>query len=118
VFTPQPMSVPVLGRAGCEVVEGLLGLRGIGFTANAKAERVEAGRVAFQGGGEASYELLAVPPHRCTQVLVEAGVAKPGGWVSVDPRTLETRYEGVSAVWDCTAIASASRLDEWFGPPG
>jgi sulfide:quinone oxidoreductase len=109
VFTPQPMSLPVLGPAGCEVVEGRLGLRGIGFTANAKAERVDAGRVLFQGGGKTSFDLLlAVPPHRCPQVLVDAGLAEPGGWVRVDPRTLETGFEGVSAVGDCTAVPLAT----------
>jgi sulfide:quinone oxidoreductase len=109
VFTPQPMSLPVLGSAGCEIVEGRLGLRGIGFTANAKAERVEAGRVVFRGGGETSFDvLLAVPPHRCPQILVNAGLAEADGWVRVDPRTLETGFEGVSAVGDCTAIPLAT----------
>ena len=109
VFTPQPMSLPVLGRAGCEVVEGLLGMRGIGFTANAKPERVEADRVVFQGGGETSFDLLlAVPPHRCPRILVDAGLAEPGGWVRIDPRTLETGFDGVSAVGDCTAIPLAT----------
>lgn len=109
VFTPQPMSLPVLGSAGCEVVEGRLGLRGIGFTANAQAERVEAGRVVFRGGVETSFDvLLAVPPHRCPRILVDAGLAEADGWVPVDPRTLETGFEGVSAVGDCTAIPLAT----------
>ncbi|MGH2691720.1 MAG: NAD(P)/FAD-dependent oxidoreductase [Actinomycetota bacterium] len=109
VFTPQPMSLPVLGTTGCEVVEGRLALRGIGFTANAKTERVEDGRVVLAGEGEIPFELLlAVPPHRCSQVLVDAGLAQPGGWVKVHPRTLETQAEGVWAVGDCTAIPLAT----------
>ncbi len=108
-FTPQPMSLPVLGTTGCEVVEGRLGIRGIGFTANAKAERVEPGRVVLAGGGEFPFDLLlAVPPHRCPQLLVEAGLAQPAGWVKVNPRTLETETEGVWAVGDCTAIPLAT----------
>lgn len=109
VFTPQPMSLPVLGTAGCEVVEGRLKLKGIGFTAKAKAERVEADRVVLSEGGEIPFDLLlAVPPHRCPAVLVEAGLAEPGGWVKVDPRTLETTARGVWAVGDCTAIPLAT----------
>lgn len=109
VFTPQPMSLPVLGSAGCEVIEGRLGYRGIGFTANAKAERVEDGRVVMAGGVEVPFDLLlAVPPHRCPRVLVDAGLAEEGGWVKVDPSTLETGTEGVWAVGDCTAIPLAS----------
>lgn len=108
-FTPQPMSLPVLGSAGCEVIEGRLGIRGIGFTAKAKAERVEADRVALEGGGQIPFDLLlAVPPHRCPRVLVDAGLAEPGGWVKVDPRTLQTGTEGVYALGDCTAIPLAS----------
>lgn len=108
-FTPQPMSLPVLGRAGCEVIEGRLGLRGIGFTANAKTDHVEDGRVVLQDGGEIPFDLLlAVPPHRCPQILVDAGLAEAGAWVRVDPRTLETGFEGVSAVGDCTAIPLAT----------
>ena len=109
VFTPQPMSLPVLGTAGCEVVEGRLGYRGITFTANAKAERVEPDRVVLASGEEIPFDLLlAVPPHRCPRAIVEAGLAEEGGWVKVDPGTLETGTEGVYAVGDCTAIPLAN----------
>ncbi|MGH2711551.1 MAG: NAD(P)/FAD-dependent oxidoreductase [Actinomycetota bacterium] len=110
VFTPQPMSLPVLGTVGCQVVEGRLGLRGIGFTANAKAESVEAGKVSLENGDEIPFDLLlAVPPHRCPQVLVDAGLAEAGGWVKVSPRTLETAIDGVWAVGDCTGIPLATK---------
>jgi len=108
-FTPQPMSLPVLGTAGCEVVEGRLGLRGIRFTPKAKTERVEEGRVVLAGGGEIPFDLLlAVPPHRASQVLVDASLAESGGWVKVDPRTLETGTPAVYAIGDCTAIPLAT----------
>ena len=109
VFTPQPMSLPVLGKAGCEVVEGLLGLRRVAFRPNAAAEHVEDRRVVLEGGDHVPFDvLLAVPPHRCPQVAVEAGLAEPGGWVRVDPATLETGVEGVWAVGDCVAIPLAT----------
>jgi sulfide:quinone oxidoreductase len=109
VFTPQPMSLPVLGRAGCEVIEGLLALRRIAFRANAVAERVERDRVLLQGGDEVPFDvLLAVPPHRCPRVAADAGLAEPGGWVKVDPPTLQTGVERVWAVGDCVAIPLAN----------
>lgn len=109
VFTPQPMSLPVLGRAGCEVIEGLLALRGIGFRPSAPAERVEEGRVLLRGGEELAFDvLLAVPPHRCPAVAVAAGLAEPGGWVRVDPATMETSFDGVWAVGDCVGIPLAT----------
>jgi sulfide:quinone oxidoreductase len=109
VFTPQPMSLPVLGTAGCEVVEGRLGLRGIGFRANAKAERVEAGRVVLVDRDEIPFDLLlAIPPHRCPAVLVEAGLAEKGGWATPDPATLATSFEHVYAIGDCVQIPLAT----------
>jgi sulfide:quinone oxidoreductase len=109
VFTPQPMSLPVLGRVGCEVVEARLQAKDIRFTPNAKAERVEGGRVVLAGESSVPFDLLlAVPPHRCPQVLVDAGLAEPGGWVKVDPSTLETPAQAVWAVGDCTGIPLAS----------
>lgn len=109
VFTPQPMSLPVLGTAGCEVIEGRLGYRGIGFGANAKASRVEEDLVVMAQGDDIPFDLLlAVPPHRCPRVLVEAGLAEEGGWVKVDAATLETGTENVWALGDCTAIPLAT----------
>jgi sulfide:quinone oxidoreductase len=37
-------------------------------------------------------------------VVAAAGLPGPKGWIPVDPRTLETRIEGVYAVGDVTAI--------------
>jgi sulfide:quinone oxidoreductase len=109
VFTPQPMSLPVLGAAGCDVLEGHLAGRGIGFRANARAAAVEPGRVVLADGEQVPFDLLlAVPPHHCPAPLVEAGLAEPGAWVRPDPRTLQTPFEGVWALGDCTQIPLAT----------
>jgi sulfide:quinone oxidoreductase len=115
VFTPQPGSLPVVGTAGCAVIEGRLGERGISFRANAKPERVEPGRVIVASGGlpledeEIPFDVLfGVPPHVCPKIVVDAGLAQPGGWVTVDPRTLETSIDGVYAIGDVTVIPMAN----------
>ncbi|HWO70106.1 MAG TPA: FAD-dependent oxidoreductase [Actinomycetota bacterium] len=111
VFTPQPMSLPVLGPAGCQVVEGRLARRGISFRPNTRAERVDPGEVVVEGGGGIPFDLLlAIPPHRVPPLLVEAGLAEEGGWVEVEPSTLETRFEGVFAVGDCVGIALSTGM--------
>lgn len=109
-FTPQPMSLPVLGKAGCEAIEGRLAGLFIAFRPNIKAERVEPDRVVVAGdGGEIPFDLLlAVPPHRVPSVVVDAGLAERGGWVGVKPRTLETAFDGVYAVGDVTGIPMAN----------
>ena len=109
VFTPQPMSIPVLGKGGCEAIEGRLAGQMIDFRPNTKAERVEARRVVLADGGDIPFDLLlAVPPHRVPPVVVAAGLAEKGSWVKVNPRTLETSFEGVSAVGDVTGIPMAN----------
>lgn len=109
VFSPLPMSLPVLGAAGCEVIESrLLGLM-IGFRRGAKAVSVEADHVVLEGGDTVGFDaLFAVPPHRVPTVVTEAGLAQPGGWIKVDPRTLATSFDGVWAVGDAVAIMMAN----------
>ena len=109
-FTPQPMSLPVLGKAGCESVESRLSGAGVEFLTDSKAERVEPGRVVLAGGGEIAFDvLLGVPPHRVPKVVVDAGLAEPGAWVKVKPRTLETSFEGVYAIGDVVGIPTATK---------
>lgn len=62
VFTPKPMSLPVLGQAGCSVIEDRLTERGIRFLPNHQATRVEAGRVHFTTGPRSYDLILGVPP--------------------------------------------------------
>ncbi len=111
VFGPMPIALPVVGATESAKIEALLEGAGIPFLRAHRAVRVEAGRVIFEDGEERPFDLLfAVPPHRCPGLLVEAGLAEPGGWVTVDPRTLATAFTGVYAVGDSTAIMLASGL--------
>jgi len=109
IFTPLPSSLPVLGKAGCEAIESRVQGMGIGFRREAKAARVEAGKVVLADGDEVGFDLLfAVPPHRVPSVVVDAGLAEQGGWIKPDPATLRASFEGVWAVGDCTAIPMAN----------
>jgi len=50
------------------------------------------------------YDLfLGVPVHRVPAVVEASGLAV-GGWVPVNPKTLETRFPGVYAVGDVTSV--------------
>jgi sulfide:quinone oxidoreductase len=49
---------------------------------------------------EMAFDLfLGVPKHRVPLVVLESGLAEDG-WMSVKPRTLETKYSGVYAIGD------------------
>jgi sulfide:quinone oxidoreductase len=105
VFGPTPITLPILGAAGCAPLDGQLAERGITFLGGRVASAVTDGAVHLGADEELPFDLLlAVPPHRCPLVLVEAGLAPADGWVTVDRATLETGREGVYAIGDATAI--------------
>jgi sulfide:quinone oxidoreductase len=108
VFSPLPRSLPILGEAGCAAFDGHLAGAGISFRPGTVATEVRAGEVVIEGGRIPFDLLLAVPPHRAPAVVAAAGLTGPSGWVPVDARTLETRYPGVYAVGDVTAIPLSS----------
>jgi sulfide:quinone oxidoreductase len=108
VFTPQPMSLPILGQAGCDVIESRLADQAITFLPNHKAIGVEAGEVVFTTGRRPYDLLLGVPPHRCPAAIVQSGLTDGGEWVRVNPRTLETKFSGVYAVGDAVEILTAN----------
>jgi sulfide:quinone oxidoreductase len=108
VFTPQPMSLPILGQVGCDLIESRLADKGITFLPNHKATAVESGEVVFADKRRPFDLLLGVPPHRPPAVVRESGLVDGTGWVSVDPRTLETQFPGVYAIGDVVQILLAN----------
>jgi sulfide:quinone oxidoreductase len=111
VFSPAPMALPVAGAGESAKLERFLAERNIDFKPSHQAVAVDEHSVRFRDGSELAYDvLLAVPPHSSPQVLTTAGLTDPGGWVKPDPRTLETTYDGVYAIGDCTAITLSNGL--------
>lgn len=107
VFSPLPMSLPILGEAGCSVIEGRLAQSGIGFHPNRAALGVDDEQVRFTTGRSGFDLLIGIPGHVCPELVVSAGLAQPGQWVAADPRTLETQFEAVHAIGDVLAIPLA-----------
>lgn len=108
VFTPQPVSMPLLGQVGCDIIEGRLADSGITFLPNRKATAVEAGEVVFTNERRRYDLLFGIPPHRPPAVVRESGLVSESGWVSVNSRTLETQFPGVYAIGDVVQIAMAN----------
>jgi sulfide:quinone oxidoreductase len=104
VFTVLPKSLPILGEAGCAAFDGRLAGAGVSLRTGTSAQEVRAGEVIIEDGRIPFDLLLAVPPHRAPSVVRAAGLPGPKGWIPVDARTLETRFPGVYAVGDVTAI--------------
>ena len=105
VFTPQPVSMPLLGQVGCDIIESRLADNGITFLPNRKATAVEAGEVIFANERRRFDLLFGIPPHRPPIVVGKSGLVGDSGWISVNPRTLETQFPGVYAIGDVVQIA-------------
>ncbi|MEX0625212.1 MAG: FAD-dependent oxidoreductase [Chloroflexota bacterium] len=111
VFAPVPVVLPILGAADCVPLDSRLEERGITFLGNRLATAVTARAVQFGPDEQLPFDLLlAVPPHRCPSILVEAGLAAEGGWVKVDRATLETEFAGIYAIGDSTVIPLANGM--------
>jgi sulfide:quinone oxidoreductase len=105
VFSPLPLSLPILGQAGCGSFESHLEGAGIGFLRNHVATAVDDDAVVF-GETRRSFDLLlGVPPHRASTVVAASGLTGGGPWIKVDPRTLETGWAGVYAIGDVTSLS-------------
>lgn len=108
VYSPLPMSLPVLGEAGCSIIEGRMEKNGISFHPNHVIDTVEADELKFATGGDAYDLLIGIPAHTCPKVVVESGLAEGGGWARVDSRTLESGFPDVYAIGDSVSIPMAS----------
>ena len=108
LFSPLPLSLPILGKAGCDAFEARLAYAGVEFLRERQATAVEADAVLF-GETRLPFDLLlGVPPHRVPRVVEDAGLTGGGPWVKVDPRTLQTSFAGVYAIGDVTAVPLAN----------
>lgn len=108
VFSPLPLSLPILGPIGCGSFESRLDVAGIGFVRNQQARAVASGEVEFGDDHRPFDLLLGVPPHRLPSAVMASGLTGGGPWVKVDPRTLETSFADVYAIGDVTAIPLAN----------
>jgi sulfide:quinone oxidoreductase len=108
IFSPLPLSLPILGSAGCATVEARLAGAGVEFLAARQATAVVDGAVEF-GEDRVTFDLLlGVPPHRAPAVVADAGLTRGGAWIPVARLTLETDFPGVYAIGDVTAIPLAN----------
>jgi sulfide:quinone oxidoreductase len=110
LFAAEPGPMGVAGPHVSAAVRQMVEEHGVGYYPEQQVTEVDpvARSIAFSSGAHADYDLLAyVPPHKVPRVVVEAGLAEENGWVAVDRYTLETRFPGVFAIGDVTAIPLA-----------
>jgi sulfide:quinone oxidoreductase len=98
---PLPSPVPPSPETS-RALEAAFNERNIKFIPGRRVASVDSARkiAILDDGTEMPFDLfLGVPKHRVPKVVMDSGMAE-GGWIAVNPRTLETRYPGVYAVGD------------------
>ncbi|MGE3341649.1 MAG: NAD(P)/FAD-dependent oxidoreductase [Candidatus Altimarinota bacterium] len=102
---PGPM-----GTAGPEVsaaVKQMVESRGIKYFPSHQVTDVDSAKkvIHFANGTEVEFDLLIyVPPHRAPKAAREAGLTGESGWVAVDRQKFSTKFQGVYAIGDVTAV--------------
>ena len=107
VTTPLPTSLPAAGSEVSDMVARALAERDIELRTGLMVEVMdsEAQTLRFAGGTTLSYTLaLAVPVAAPPAVVAESALAGDGGWIWPDRESARTRFEGVYAAGDCTAV--------------
>lgn len=109
-----------MSTAGPEIgqyIKEELARRGIAFHPQKTTVRIDgaAGRVLFQDGSEARYDLLiAIPPHEAPKLVRDAQLSGPAGWIPVDPQTLRAtprpEVDGLYAAGDIASIPLPGRF--------
>lgn len=112
LYTPEDLPMPVAGpHVGRELVR-MLEDRGIEFHPEQIAMKIDPQRrkVLFELEDATFDVLVGVPPHRAPAVVSQSGLTDASGWVAVDPLSLATRFPGVYAIGDVTAVRLANGM--------
>ncbi len=114
IFTPEPLPMPIAGPEVGNTVVSMLNEKGIGFHNNAKVSLIDGSskQIIFDNGTREKYDLLiAIPPHTSPKVVRESGgLADASGWISVDPKNMQTKHDRVYAIGDVAAIKLPSGM--------
>jgi len=109
VLSPTPTPLPV-SKEGSETILRLFTERGIEFLPGYQITSIDGSghRAMIKEQDVISYDLLmTVPVHRVPAVVAASGLVQ-GGWISVNPVNLETRFPDVYAIGDVTKIPVGS----------
>ncbi len=104
VISPKPMSLWAAGPESSRRLDERMAEFGIEFRPNHKVLSVEAGAVITDQGRLDCDLAFGVPPHVAVDVVHESPLVATDGWVHVNRHTLETDFDNVYAIGDCTKI--------------
>lgn len=108
-YSPAKITLPAAGPQVSEEVLQLLKSKNINFHGLHKIISIEDSTLHFENS-EISFDLLiAVPPHRVPEVIVNSGFAQKGKFISVD-RNCKTNFENVYAIGDVNEMNVTDKI--------
>lgn len=107
LFTPEHTPMPVTPAALGDSIADMLAARGIHYHPLFTFQELRpASRevVASDGQSHRVDLLMVVPPHRAPAVVRSSPLLGVSGFAHVDPRTLQTGFDGVFAIGDVATV--------------
>ena len=104
VYTPEPQPMPVAGKVIGEKIKQLLSEKGISYLPNYKIIEIGKNSLKFENGENKDCDLIiGIPPHSAPAAIKHLC---DENFISVDKK-LQTKFNNVFAIGDCTAIKLA-----------
>lgn len=118
IFTPEPQPMPIAGPEVGSTIVSMLNEKGIGFHNNTKVSSIDGSskQIVFENGTREGYDLLiAIPPHTSPKVVRESSsdddlVDASSGWITVNPKNMQTKHDRVYAIGDIAAVKLPSGM--------
>lgn len=105
LYTPEAGPMEFAGDGASRELRELLEKKGIKYFPNHELKAVSGNSLEFSNRETYSYDLLAYTPmHQLPEVIKKSELAGNYGWVDVDSKTLETKFENVYAIGDITHV--------------
>lgn len=102
-YTPAPITMPAAGPEVSNQLLEILESENINFHGSSKPVSVRPGKIVFEDS-EAEFDvLIAVPPHKVPDVVVDSGIAEKGKYIQVE-RDCKTQFDNVYAIGDVTLM--------------
>ncbi len=111
IFTPEALPMPAAGPENGKAIKAMVEARNIRFNPEVHLASVDPNtkKLTFEKNNDESFDLLVyVPPHQGPKVVQDSGIGNEMGWIPVDKKTLQTKYENVYAIGDIAAITLVS----------
>jgi sulfide:quinone oxidoreductase len=123
VFTPEPMPLAVAGPDAAARLTRDMERQGIQVHTGAGVTEVatDGRQAAFSDGQSLDADfVITIPTHSAPELVEEAGLLGPSGWVHVTPETLEAAYPrpACSPRQKERPLATISPPQSWARSPG